>query len=131
MVDVNGFGATMTKDLARKLARPEPDSPPRFYNPMWGRMGDMNEGPPGTFYHPHGSRTNIYWHMLDQVLIRTELIDSFIGASLRVLDKGVSRIGEVDLLSEQRRHWKLTVSDHLPIVFTLDLPRELTHEQAT
>jgi hypothetical protein len=98
---------------------------------MWSRFGDMTEGPPGTFYHPQSSRTNIYWHLLDQVLIRTELIDAFIGHSLRVLDRALSVSGEVDLLRERRKHWKLTVSDHLPILFTLDLRQDMTHEQPT
>lgn len=131
MIDVNGFGAVITKELARKRAQHEPGSRPRFYNPMWGRLGDATEGPPGTFYLPKIDRTNIYWHMPDQVLIRTALIDAFMGDSLRVLTKGVSRAGEVDLIGERRKHWKLTVSDHLPITFAIDLPKETTHERQT
>lgn len=131
MVDVNGFGATMTRDLARKLAKDESDPRPRFYNPMWGRLGDMTEGPPGTFYHPQNSRTNIYRHLPDQILVRTELIDAFIGHSLRVLYKGLSRSGDVDFLREGPKHWKVAVSDHLPILFTIDLPKDATHGQPT
>ncbi len=129
MVDANGFGAMMTKDLVQKCADRGPDEPPRFYNPMWGRMGDMSEGPPGTYYHRQRNRTNIYWHLLDQVLIRPDLLDAFIGRSLKILDKGLSESGEVDFLREQRTHWNLTVSDHLPILFTMDLPGGLFHEQ--
>jgi Endonuclease/Exonuclease/phosphatase family len=131
MVDVNGFGATMTKDLARRLEKSEPNSRPRFYNPMWGHFGDLTGGPPGTFYHPQNSRTNIYWHLPDQVLVRTGLIDAFIGPSLRVLYKGLSRSGDVDFLRQGRKHWKVAVSDHLPILFTMDLPKDATYEQPT
>jgi hypothetical protein len=131
MVDVNRFGATMTKDLARKLAKREPNPRPRFYNPMWGCFGDSTEGPPGTFYYPKSSRTNIYWHMPDQILVRTELIDAFVGPSLRVLHKGLSRSGEVDYLRERRKHWKVAVSDHLPILFAMNLPEDKTHGHQT
>jgi endonuclease/exonuclease/phosphatase family protein len=129
MVDAKGFGAMMTRDLARRISSGGPVSRTRFYNPMWARFGDLKEGPPGTFYHSRANPTNIYWHMLDQVLVRPELIDSFINESLRVLTKVDSRDGELDLLEKKRKHWKVAVSDHLPIVFSMDFPEEISYER--
>lgn len=131
MVDANGFGAMMTKGLTRQAVDSNLDERPRFYNPMWSRLGDMSEGPPGTYYHRQRGRTNIYWHTLDQVLIRPELLDAFIGPSLQVLEKGLSASGEIALQRETKRHSKLLVSDHLPILFTVDLPQDTRHEQAS
>jgi hypothetical protein len=129
MVDAKGFGAMMTKDLTRQLSLGGQEAKPRFYNLMWARFGDLTEGPPGTYYHPQATPTNIYWHMLDQVLIRPELIMAFIDESLRVLTKVPSHDGDLDLVEKKRKHWKLTVSDHLPIVFSMDLPEEISHER--
>ncbi len=131
MIDASGFSAMMTKALARKHAEDSPNRRPRFYNPMWGLLGDMTDGPPGTFYYRQKENTNIYWHMLDQVLVRPELIDTFIGSSLQVLDRGFGPSGEIALLRENTRHPKLTVSDHLPLIFTLDLLRDTSHEHST
>ena len=75
MVDLNGFGAMMTKELARKHSRTDSESRGRFYNPMWSRLGDFSEGPPGTYYYPQSDNAHVYWHMLDQVLIRLDLIE--------------------------------------------------------
>ncbi len=128
MVDAKGFGAMMTKDLAR-FTSGEQKARPRFYNPMWARFGDLTEGPPGTYYRSQAAPTNIYWHMLDQVLVRPELIEAFIDESLRVLTKATSRDGELDLVETKRKHWKVAVSDHLPIVFSMDLPEGFSHER--
>lgn len=128
MVDAYGFGAMMTKDLARKRSRDTLDGRPRFYNPMWGRMGDMTEGPPGTFYYRKPGLTNVYWHLLDQVLVRPELIDAFVGPSLQVLDRAFGPSGEIELIRETPKHSRLTVSDHLPILFALNLPEEPSDE---
>jgi exonuclease III len=128
MVDANGFGAMMTKDLVRKLSRAGVKSGPRFYNPAWSRLGDLTDGPPGTFYHRQNNLTNTYWHMLDQVLIRPALIDSFSDKSFRILDKLPIRDGDVDLVQEKTIHWKLRISDHLPILFSMNLPEDVRHE---
>jgi hypothetical protein len=90
---------------------------PHFYNPMWSRMGDLRAGPPGTYFYRDSNDVCHYWHMLDQVLIRSALVSSFLPDELRILESD----GVDSLLA---KHGDLTVpsvSDHLPLVFALDL----------
>jgi Endonuclease/Exonuclease/phosphatase family len=128
IVDIKCFGAMMTRSLARKHARDDPEQVPRFYNPMWSRFGDLSAGPPGTYYHRQSGYTNTYWHTLDQVLIRPDLIRAFKEDSLQVLTKVPSEGGEIDLIREKRKHWEVVVSDHLPLLFEMNLFQDLTHE---
>lgn len=81
-----------------------------FYNPMWGYFGDQSPGPPGTHYYPKSEAGNHRWHILDQVLLRTGLIDSF---------------ESVKVLSHDGQHWPLltrsglpdtSITDHLPLL---------------
>jgi hypothetical protein len=125
MVDINGFGAMMTKELARKHSLGVEESRGRFYNPMWSRLGDLSAGPPGTFYHPRNDNSNIYWHMLDQILIRPDLIRALREDSIQVLTNVLSGDGEIDLIQEKRKPWRLAVSDHLPILFQMNLSEDL------
>ena len=57
----------------------------------------------------------LYWNMFDQVLLRPGLMDSL--TELRILDGD----GQASLLSERGRPRSATASDHLPILFRLDL----------
>jgi endonuclease/exonuclease/phosphatase family metal-dependent hydrolase len=128
MIDAKGFGAMMTRALTRNLKGDGQDPVLRFYNPMWGRFGDSTVGPPGTFYHRQNAPTNISWHMLDQVLIRPDLIRAFREDSLSILTRVPTGDGEIDLIRENRKHWSLAVSDHLPILFQMNLSEDLPHE---
>jgi len=55
-----------------------------FYNPSWNLFGD-NAGVPGTYYR--STTSTPYWFILDQVLIRPDLIDNFDSSKLKVLSK--------------------------------------------
>ncbi len=86
--------------------------PYRFFsNPMWGCFGDRTPGPPGTYYYPRGS----YGHLFDQVLLRPALMDAL--TELRILeDDGVE-----SLLTDRKRPRASQASDHLPILFRLNV----------
>ena len=84
-----------------------------FYNPMWNLFGDF-EAPYGTYYYGKNTIDNIYWHILDQVIIRPNLRDSFVDKSLKIITKTNS----VSLLNKKGHPDKKT-SDHLPIVFEI------------
>ncbi|MBX9679100.1 MAG: endonuclease/exonuclease/phosphatase family protein [Gemmataceae bacterium] len=109
--------AVMTKRLAARMERQVQGSAYRFfYNPMWGLFGDRTDGPPGTFYKRSPGVIELFWHMLDQVLLRPTLMDSL--AELRVLDS----IGNAPLLTEGAAIPNVSIaSDHLPIFFRLEL----------
>jgi len=122
MVFPNGFGAMMTKSLVRKYP------PARFYNPMWSRLGrEVGDGPPGTYYWDKHRPMNTYWNYPDQVLIGPDLLDHFPEGGFRILTAIPGPGGDRPLIRETHRHWKIEVSDHLPILFELNLPPEANH----
>lgn len=109
--------AVMTRKLAERMERVVQGTPYRFfYNPMWGLFGDRTDGPPGTYYHRAATVGDLFWHMLDQVLLRPGLMDLL--HDLVILDT----IDGEHLLSRQAGLPRDTVcSDHLPIAFRLEL----------
>ena len=105
----------------------------RFYNPFCSRMGRELPDPPGTYYWSNVKDPfNIYWHCLDQVLVRPDLFSSFRDEDLQVLTV-IPGQGEdtIDLISQKKKHWKLTHSDHLPILFRLQPPMEAVNANQT
>ena len=89
-----------------------------FYNPMWGRFGDESVGPPGTYYYSSSDNLSYFWNIFDQVLIRPVLMPFFNEERMKVL----TRVGDKSLLTTNGLPDADAVSDHLPLVFRLDLP---------
>ncbi|KPA09971.1 endonuclease/exonuclease/phosphatase family [Candidatus Magnetomorum sp. HK-1] len=88
-----------------------------FYNPIWNFWGDATPGPPGTFYNNRSEHVNLYWHMLDQVLVRPDLLDTFDTNDLQIL----STDGNTSFLSKKGLPNQSLFSDHLPILFKMKL----------
>lgn len=109
--------AVMTRRLAERTDRRVQGNRYRFfYNPMWGFFGDRTKGPPGTYFHRSAGVAELYWHMLDQVLLRPALMHRL--RKLAILE----RIGSRSLLTSKRGVPHSSVcSDHLPLTFSLDL----------
>ncbi len=80
-----------------------------FYNPMWNLFGDKDQKP-GTYYHDQAKHVEYFWHILDQVVIRPKLIETFDVDSLEI----ITEIGNISLVDED---YQPSVSDHLPICF--------------
>jgi exonuclease III len=115
VVAAGGLHAVMTRSTARRGTRTvAARTYPFFYNPMWGFFGDRTEGPPGTHYFV-GKHVSYFWNIYDQVLLRPELMDSLV--ELKILDSD----GCLSLLSADGFPNKTTGSDHLPVLFRLDL----------
>jgi endonuclease/exonuclease/phosphatase family metal-dependent hydrolase len=114
VASATGLQGLMTRDLARKDDRRHHGiSFRRFYNPMWGLFGDRTAGPPGTYYWDASVPSNPHWHILDQVLLRPELIDALL--ELRIVDHdGAESLLEKGVPRKNDR------SDHLPLLFRLD-----------
>lgn len=113
-----GLNAVMTKEVARRVARTiQGRRYSFFYNPMWGHFGDRTEGPPGTYYYDRAEHATLFWHMFDQVLLRPDVIDLFCDQELRILTDD----GDISFLSTNGLPNATTASDHLPILFSLDL----------
>ena len=117
MTGAPALHAVMTRKLAERIDRVVQGTASRFfYNPMWGFFGDRTIGPPGTYYHRSATVGDLFWHMIDQVLLRPDLMDLL--QDLAILEG----IGGERLLTQPAGLPRDTAcSDHLPLAFRLDL----------
>ena len=101
-----------------------------FYNPMWGLLGDARakdrsvETPGGTYFYTAADPHDLYWHMLDQVVIRPDVIPMFEHDGLRVL----TRVGDGSFVTGSGVPDRRTASDHLPVLFSVDHRLTLTEK---
>jgi exonuclease III len=115
----SGMNAVMTRAIAKGGERVVLNrSYSFFYNPMWNLFGDdPTDDAPGTYYYRGPDPHELYWHMLDQVLVRPSLIDRFDIGSLGIVKTiGTDRLHRNTGIPN-RTHY----SDHFPIVFGLNL----------
>jgi exonuclease III len=118
MVSANGLHGVMSQKVAQKGTRTVSGKQyPFFYNPMWNLLGDKTPGPPGTYYKNTAQLVNYFWSMFDQVLVRPDLLRYFKHESLTILGMA----GPKALLTRDGTSIKRGASDHLPIMFSLDL----------
>lgn len=123
MMGANMFHAAMTSRTVKRGERQvQGDRYPLFYNPMWSLFGDRTPGPAGTYHHGNPGATVRYWHMLDQLLMRRELIDSFHSVEI------VERAGRRSLLTRQGLPDGVGASDHLPLLFCFEFRTGGSHE---
>jgi hypothetical protein len=90
-----------------------------FYNPMWRLYGHIPSSDAGmaTYYWQNRLAGELFWHMLDQVVIRPEECARFPEENLKIL----SNIGTVRLLAPDGGLDQGVGSDHLPLVFNWNL----------
>ncbi len=113
VVASSGIHGMMTRELARRGTRTVAAREYRFfYNPMWSLLGERAGGPPGTHFHSRSTPIAYFWHMLDQVLVRPDLMDNL--KDVRILDS----IAGKPIVSKDGRP---RASDHLPILFRIEL----------
>lgn len=116
MTSVDAVHGLMTRSLAEKPDREYLGKTwRRFYNPMWGLFGDRTPGPAGGYFWRSSVPTNTHWSMLDQVLVRPGLIDSF--HDLTILNHD----GEHSLVGADGTPDRNLFSDHLPLLFQIDV----------
>lgn len=117
MVASHGLNSVMSRAIAqkgqKKVSGLIESQQTFFYNPMWSLFGDGSPGPSGTYYYGSSKQ---YWHLFDQLLIRPDLLNNFKNEDLMIL----GTVGQTSLLSQQGVPNK-NISDHLPILFRLDL----------
>jgi hypothetical protein len=118
LVGADGFHAIMDQTTARKKSRiVQGKNRMFFYNPMWGRMGDKSQGPPGTYYYNDSSQVNFFWNTFDQVMMRPDLLDYFSDGHLHV----ITSIRGESLLSPSGVPDNNFASDHLPLLVRLQI----------
>jgi hypothetical protein len=113
MINANAFNAINCPTLASRKQRIVFSKPRHFfYNPMWRFLGSPASLPIGTYYRNPSGAESLYWHILDQVLIRPELLPHFDHSSLKIVtnDSTTSHINTTGTPS---------TSDHLPISFSI------------
>lgn len=118
MIECDGFNAMPTEKIAKKGHRKvEGKSYEMFYNPMWGLMGDLNgQLVSGTYYYDPLLPIQQYWHIVDQVIMRPEMVSVFEKKQLKILSKGHT----YNLLN-RNNNMSNKFSDHLPIKFQLNI----------
>lgn len=111
VVSTHALHAVMTKELTQTVAGlTARQRYSCFYNPMWSCFGDVSTGPPGTHYWANAEEpTNHFWQLYDQVLIRPELMTSFVRVEILASD------GRESLLTRAGRPRSTVLSDHLPV----------------
>ncbi|HEX4158055.1 MAG TPA: endonuclease/exonuclease/phosphatase family protein [Rhizomicrobium sp.] len=118
VVAADAFHAVMDKRIAQTGSRTVGGvAKSYFYNPMWNFFGNGAQGPPGTFFRKDSSHICYFWYLFDQVLLRPDVLGGFSDGDVKM----VSRIGKTELLRPNGR--LNNVSDHLPIVPSVDLER--------
>jgi endonuclease/exonuclease/phosphatase family metal-dependent hydrolase len=125
VVSAVGLHGVMTKSLAERESRiVQRRSYPIFYNPMWRFFGARGSVPSGTYYYERAEHVVYFWNIFDQVLVRPSLMDGFDDDAVRIVDK----VGETSLTYGDGRPNRSVGSDHLPIVFELDIPLEAAND---
>ena len=122
MVGATAFHGVMSRQTASRDVRTvQGDQRRFFYNPMWSFYGDHPETPAGTYHYGSSAYTSYFWHMFDQVLIRPSLLPRFATEDTVIL----TSVGETSLLTDFGVPDSRVGSDHLPLLFRLDLsPKE-------
>jgi hypothetical protein len=118
VVGAEALHAVMSRTVALRETRIVGGEEKRFfYNPMWGRFGEAKPGPPGTYFYNSSKQVTYFWNMFDQILLRPTLLSSFNEDDLEVITKA----GTLSLLTNSGIPDDSLASDHLPILFRLNL----------
>lgn len=115
---VQGLHGVRTRALAEKGARTvDGEQYHFFYNPMWQHFTDTDTKAPGSYYYLSSRPVAYFWHLFDQVLIRPDLLQYFQNQQVRIIDHD----GEQSLLTDRGLPDDTIASDHLPLLFQLDI----------
>ena len=117
LVAADGLHAVMDRYTALKGQRTvQGETRKFFYNPMWSLLGDLSNGPPGTYHYSNSGQVCFFWNAFDQVLLRPSLLDCFSDNSIKV----ITEFNGTNLLSTTGKPDNRNFSDHLPIFVHLN-----------
>jgi len=117
LIKTTAFHAVLDKNIALKEKRKvQSRDYEYFYNPMWKFFSNQN-GPMGTFFYSKADHVVYNWNIFDQVLIRPSMIRFFKDDELQI----VSSVGNISLTKKNHRINSRKYSDHLPIIFELNI----------
>ncbi len=117
VVSIEGLNSLMDQKVVSRPIRRVEGRPSRlFYNPMWSLLGDRSSGPSGSYYRSSGNNSTC-WQMLDQVLVRPEVLEKVSLEKVEILDRiGTTSLLSINLIPDKRRY-----SDHLPLIVNFTL----------
>lgn len=115
---VRGLHAIRVTNVGGKKTRSVSNQEYEFFcNPMWACYKGWEKSPPGTYYFNGNDVHEVFWHMIDQVVLRPQALHMFSERNLRVLTEA----GNVNLLTAHRHPDASNASDHLPVLFKMNL----------
>jgi endonuclease/exonuclease/phosphatase family metal-dependent hydrolase len=115
---ISGLHAIRVKEVGGKRNRSISGENYEFFcNPMWSCYKGWEKSPPGTHYFNGGDVHEVFWHMIDQVVLRPQALHMFSEKDLHVLTEA----GNNTLLTSRGLPDKGNASDHLPVLFKLNL----------
>lgn len=121
---IDGLHALRVQDVGGKRKRSVMNQEYEFFcNPMWSCYRGWEKSPPGTHYYNASGVHEVFWHMIDQVVLRPQALHLFSEKNLRVLTKA----GNVSLLTNRGLPDASNASDHLPVLFKLNLKAKVNH----
>ena len=86
---------------------------PLFYNPSWTLLDERNY-PKGSYWYGGSVNYQLYWNVLDQVIMNVEFMELFQRDSLKLITGTRDRT----FLTPAGKPDKAGYSDHLPLYFT-------------
>lgn len=121
LVSANGLNAVSSRRVASRGSRKVLSRQyPFFFNPMWAHFGDRRGYPPGSYYYERAELVNYYWNVFDQVMVRPDIMERCDGEGIQILTKA----GDASLLRDDGAPNSKVFSDHLPLLFEIELKEE-------
>ena len=121
LVSANGLNAVSSRQVASRGSRHVLSRHyPFFFNPMWAHFGDRRGQPPGSYYYDRAELVNYYWNVFDQVMVRPDIMERCDGEGIKIL----TTAGDVSLLRNDGTPNSKDFSDHLPLLFEVELKEE-------
>jgi hypothetical protein len=122
LVSANGLNAVSSRQVASRGSRKVLSRQyPFFFNPMWGHFGDRPGHPLGSYYYERAEMVNYFWNVFDQVMVRPDIMDRCDGEGIKILTK----VGDKSLLLDDGTPNSKDSSDHLPLLFEIELKQEI------
>jgi hypothetical protein len=117
MIEADALHGVCSREVAKQGSRKVNGKDyPMFFNPMWSQMGDSLDKPPGTYYRRTQDNDCIFFHTIDQVLVRPSILPLFPPNAVKV----ITADGVDAFTSPQDIPRKASHSDHLPILLRMN-----------
>ena len=125
MVEPKGFNAHNNRELVTTDSQLKFGTHNKlYYNPSWTLLGDFvnkmdytkNKRTGGSFFYKDKVSRNLYWHLIDQIIMRKSIIDEFISDDLEIIENEDLK---TELLKVKTKGENKI--DHFPLKFSFNL----------